>query len=90
MIPGPRSPYFGSIRKPGSGSYEAGYVGPDILCHPAPTTFSAKIDAEGWIHEERKLIEAKGGLPRSTAPRRLGQPRGSPTSRPEPSNRHLP
>jgi hypothetical protein len=63
MIPGPRSPYFGSIRKPGSGSYEAGYVGPDILCHPAPTTFSAKIDTEGWIHEERKLIEAKERSP---------------------------
>jgi len=54
---------FGSIRKLASGRYQAGYVGPDLLRHLAPTTFTAKIDAEGWIHEERKLIEANEWSP---------------------------
>ena len=49
---------FGSIRKLASGRHQAVYTGPDLLRHVAPTTFQAKIDAEGWLHEERKLIEA--------------------------------
>jgi hypothetical protein len=75
---------FGSIRKLTSGRYQGIYTGPDLLRHMAPTTFTAKIDVEGWLHEERKLIEATSGLPRSTAPRRPGRRSWSPTSRPTP------
>ena len=49
---------FGSIRKLASGRHQAVHTGPDLLRHVAPTTFQAKIDAEGWLHEERTLIEA--------------------------------
>ena len=54
---------FGSIRKLASGRHQAVYTGPDLLRHVAPTTFQAKIDAEGWLHEERKLIEANEWSP---------------------------
>lgn len=45
------------------GRHQAVYTGPDLLRHVAPTTFQAKIDAEGWLHEERKLIEANEWSP---------------------------
>ena len=54
---------FGSIRKLTSGRYQGIYTGPDLLRHMAPTTFTAKIDVEGWLHEERKLIEANEWSP---------------------------
>ena len=54
---------FGSIRKLRSGRYQAEYTGPDLMRHRAPTTFTARIDAEGWLHEERKLIEANEWSP---------------------------
>ena len=46
-----------------SGRHLATYTGPDLLRHVAPTTFQAKIDAEGWLHEERKLIQANEWSP---------------------------
>jgi integrase len=54
---------FGSIRKLRSGRCQAEYTGPDLIRHRAPTTFTARIDAEGWLHEERKLIEANEWSP---------------------------
>ncbi len=49
---------FGSIRRLPSGRFQARYIhGADLAEHKAPTTFSAKIDAEGWLAEERRLIE---------------------------------
>ena len=54
---------FGSIRKLASGRHQAVYTGPDLMRHVAPTTFQSKIDAEGWLHEERKLIEANEWSP---------------------------
>jgi hypothetical protein len=54
---------FGSIRKLTSGRYQGIYTGPDLLRHTAPTTFTAKIDVEGRLHEERKLIEANEWSP---------------------------
>ena len=54
---------FVSIRTLASGRHQAVYTGPDLLRHVAPTTFQAKIDAEGWLHEERKLIEANEWTP---------------------------
>lgn len=49
---------FGSIRKLPSGRFQARYVhGADLTRYSAPTTFSARIDAEGWLAAERRLIE---------------------------------
>lgn len=39
-----------------SGRYQARYVGPDGAMHTAGRTFAAKMDAEGWLAGERKLI----------------------------------
>ncbi|SMO77745.1 site-specific integrase [Propioniciclava tarda] len=48
---------FGYIRKLPSGRYQASYLGPDQVRHNAPITFEAKIDCEGWLATERRLIE---------------------------------
>lgn len=48
---------FGTLRKLPSGRYQATYVGPDRIRHPAPATFAAKIDAEGWLAAESRLME---------------------------------
>ncbi|MBN6037363.1 site-specific integrase [Amycolatopsis sp. 195334CR] len=40
---------FGSTRKLPSGRYQARYLGPDNLVHPAPRTFATKRDAEQWL-----------------------------------------
>ena len=37
--------------------YQASYVGPDLVRHNAPSTFTAKMDAEGWLVNERRAIE---------------------------------
>lgn len=47
----------GRIRKLPSGKYQAGYVGPDAVIHYASSTFTSKVDAEGWISKEFRLIE---------------------------------
>lgn len=48
---------FGRLRKRDSGRWQAGYVGPDDKVHNAPETFTAKLDAEAWLLQERRLIE---------------------------------
>ncbi|WP_229118896.1 tyrosine-type recombinase/integrase [Enemella evansiae] len=48
---------FGRLRKLPSGRYQAAYVGPDARVHKAPTTFETKVDAEGWLAQERRLID---------------------------------
>jgi integrase len=48
---------WGRIRRLPSRKYQAAYVGPDARLHQAPATFSAHIDAEGWLATERRLIE---------------------------------
>lgn len=48
---------FGALRKLPSGNWQASYVGPDALRHVAPSTFTAKFDAEAWIVGERRLVE---------------------------------
>ncbi|MCZ4550985.1 hypothetical protein [Gordonia rubripertincta] len=56
---------FGSIRKLPSKKFQARYVhGADLARYTAPTTFTAKIDAEGWLAQERKLIENGEWTPR--------------------------
>ncbi|MDR3658755.1 MAG: tyrosine-type recombinase/integrase [Mycobacterium sp.] len=48
---------WGHIRKLPSKRFQASYVGPDIRRHHAPTTYTGKMDAEGWLANERRLIE---------------------------------
>lgn len=48
---------FGTIRRLPSKRYQASYVGPDLARHNAPETFTSKMDAEGWLTMERRLIE---------------------------------
>ena len=67
---------FGQLRKLPSGRWQAGYTGPDTHLHMAPTTFTAKIDAEAWLIDERRLVESKEWLPmgaRRPDNRRRGQ-----------------
>ena len=48
---------FGSIRKLPSGRFQARYIhGSNLEEHRAPVTFTAKIDAEGWLSDERRLM----------------------------------
>ncbi|WP_425310623.1 site-specific integrase [Ammonicoccus fulvus] len=54
---------FGRIRELPSGKFQAAYMGPDARLHKAPTTFSAKYMAEGWIDAERRLIERDDWTP---------------------------
>lgn len=48
---------WGWIRKLPSGNFQASYIGPDLLRHRAPRTFSSKMDAEHWLSDERRRIE---------------------------------
>jgi integrase len=48
---------FGSIRKLRSGRYQARYTAPTGETVSAPSTFSARIDAEAWLAAERKRME---------------------------------
>ncbi len=48
---------FGYIRRLPSKRVQASYVGPDLERHTAPSTFTAKPDAEAWLSTERRLIE---------------------------------
>src|SRR5664279_4325690 len=48
---------YGAIRRLPSKRYQASYIGPDLARHVAPETFTAKIDAEGWLAAERRLVE---------------------------------
>lgn len=48
---------WGWIRKLPSGRLQASYVGPDTVRHAAPKTFTARMDAEHWLSNERRLIE---------------------------------
>ena len=48
---------FGSIRRLPSGRYQARYTGPAGVTVPAPTTFTARMDAEAWLAAERRNVE---------------------------------
>jgi integrase len=48
---------WGKVRRLPSKRYQASYVGPDKQRHTAKATFTAKIDAEGWLADERRLVE---------------------------------
>ena len=48
---------WGKIRRLPSGRWQASYSAPDLTRAVAPTTFTARMDAEYWLAEERRLIE---------------------------------
>lgn len=54
---------FGAITRLPSKRYRARYTGPDTRWHNAPTTFEAKIDAEAWLVQERRLIDGGSWTP---------------------------
>jgi integrase len=47
---------FGEISLLPSGRFRARYTGPDGSRHSAPITFVARIDAEGWLVDQERLI----------------------------------
>lgn len=49
---------FGSIRKLPSGRYQVRYTGPDGSYVKAPKTFGQKIDAEAFLTDRRREIDA--------------------------------
>src|ERR1700757_5299892 len=48
---------WGYVRKLPSGFVQASYVHDDGRRYTAPHTFSTMMDAEGWLRDERKLID---------------------------------
>jgi integrase len=48
---------WGKILQEKSGRWRASYTGPDTARHAAPATFGTKLAAEGWLADERRLIE---------------------------------
>ena len=69
---------FGYLRKLPSGRYQASYVGPDQGRHCAPATFASKVDGEGWLAMERRLIErAEWDPPAERASRREAEQRAA-------------
>ncbi len=54
---------FGAIRRLPSKRYQASYLAPDLARYVGPKTFTARIDAEGWLAQERRLIETDQWLP---------------------------
>lgn len=67
---------FGAIRRLPSKRFQASYLGPDLRRHVAPTTFAARIDAEGWLVTERRLVETDTW----TAPETRDPRRSAPTT----------
>ncbi len=49
---------FGAVRRLPSGRYQASFIGPDGVRHGAPHTFTAKIDADGWLSHQRVAVES--------------------------------
>lgn len=50
---------FGSIRKLPSKRWQARYTAPNGATVTAPSTFAARIDAEAWLADQRRMIDAK-------------------------------
>ncbi|MEV0768632.1 tyrosine-type recombinase/integrase [Nocardia salmonicida] len=57
---------FGRIMPLPSGRWRASYLGPDTRLYAAPTTFDTKARAEGWLADERKLIDLETWTPPPT------------------------
>lgn len=54
---------WGFIRQLPSKRYQASYIGPDVMRHRAPHTFTIKMDAEHWLSDERRSIERDEWVP---------------------------
>jgi integrase len=57
----PRKPTrrgWGAVRELPSGRYQASVLGPDLHRYTAPRTFETRMDAEGWLHAERRYMDA--------------------------------
>ncbi len=48
---------FGAIRRLPSKRYQASYIGLDMVRYNAEHTFSSRMDAEGWLSSEKRLLE---------------------------------
>ena len=59
---------FGSVDRLPSGRYRAMYYGPDKRRYKAPTTFSSKADARGWLALRQSEIIRKAWQPPTDAP----------------------
>jgi hypothetical protein len=64
----PRPPRLGEIRKLPSGRGQASYIGRDNHRHTAPTTYSSRLAAEGWLSTERRLYEDADAWTRPRTP----------------------
>ncbi len=65
---------WGKLVQLPSGNWRASYLGPDGAVHSAATTFGAKMDAEVWLGQEKRLIDADGWRPpRERAKRRTAR-----------------
>jgi len=58
---------FGNIRELPSGRYQVRFTDPDGNYITAPKTFAAKIDAEAWLTDRRREIDAKLWNPNAVA-----------------------
>jgi integrase len=58
---------FGNIRALPSGRYQVRFTDPDGNYITAPKTFAARIDAEAWLTDRRREIDAKLWNPESVA-----------------------
>jgi integrase len=56
---------FATIRRLPSKRYQVRYTGPDGARYTAPRTFAARIDAEAWIADRRREIDAQLWNPNS-------------------------
>jgi integrase len=56
---------FGQLRRLPSRRWQAFYTGPDTALHYAPYTFQAKVDAESWLTDERRLLATGAWTPPS-------------------------
>ncbi len=54
---------WGQIRRLPSGNYQASYSGPDGCRYTADTTYTTRTRAEGWLADERRLIENREWKP---------------------------
>ena len=47
---------WGTIRKLPSGKFQASYIGKDLCRHNAPGTFDNRLNAEGWLANEKNYL----------------------------------
>jgi hypothetical protein len=48
---------WGAIRKLPSGKYQASFIGKDLHRHTALGTFDSKLNAEGWLANEKGYLD---------------------------------